>query len=69
MEEKSDDILYIGFNQDFSCFSLGTERGFKILNTYPFKDTFKRGRVWLLTQNLTEELELWRCFFAATFWL
>lgn len=45
MEEKGDDILYIGFNQDFSCFSMGTERGFKILNTYPYKDTFKRGRL------------------------
>lgn len=35
-------ILYISFNQDFSCFSIGTEKGFKIFNTYPFKDNIDR---------------------------
>ena len=42
---ESDDkteILYIGFNQDFRCFSVGTNVGFRIYNTDPFKINFER---------------------------
>lgn len=35
-------ILYVSFNQDSSCFSVGTETGFKIYNTNPYKPNFER---------------------------
>lgn len=36
------EILYIGFNQDYKCFSVGTKVGFRIYNTEPFKLNFER---------------------------
>ena len=36
-------ILYLSFNQDSTCFSVGTDTGFKIFNTNPFKPNFERG--------------------------
>jgi len=42
-ETKNDSIICVSFNQDTSCFAAGTERGFRIFNTYPFKDNFERG--------------------------
>jgi len=41
---NKDTILSISFNQDASCFAAGTERGFRIFNTFPYKDNFERGR-------------------------
>jgi len=35
-------ILDISFNQDQGCFAISTEQGFRIFNSYPFKDTFHR---------------------------
>jgi len=35
-------ILNISFNQDQGCFAVGTEKGFLIFNSYPFRDTFQR---------------------------
>eukprot|EP00826_Nyctotherus_ovalis_P064971 TRINITY_DN953_c0_g1_i7.p2 TRINITY_DN953_c0_g1~~TRINITY_DN953_c0_g1_i7.p2 ORF type:complete len:372 (+),score=98.92 TRINITY_DN953_c0_g1_i7:82-1197(+) len=35
-------ILDISFNQDQGCFTISTEQGFRIFNSYPFKDTFNR---------------------------
>jgi WD40 repeat protein len=35
-------ILDISFNQDQGCFVLSTEKGFRIYNSYPYKDTFQR---------------------------
>ena len=35
-------MIDISFNQDNSCFSIGTENGFKIYQTYPFKGPYKR---------------------------
>jgi hypothetical protein len=33
-------MLYASFNQDFSNFVVGTEKGFKIFNSYPLKDSY-----------------------------
>ena len=37
---KNDDIIYMSFNQDYSCFILGTENGFKVYQTYPYKEPY-----------------------------
>ena len=50
MEDKSNkifnenplEILYLSFNQDTSCISIGSESGFKIVNTCPFLDLYFR---------------------------
>lgn len=42
MESVEDQMLYVTFNQDASCFAVGTEKGFKIFNSFPFKDSFER---------------------------
>lgn len=44
-QPPSEQILFVGFNQDQGCFTLGTSKGFRIFNTHPFKDTFHRGKV------------------------
>lgn len=36
------EILYISFNQDNSCVSIGTELGFKIIKVCPFLDLYYR---------------------------
>ena len=35
-EEEIEKILWISFNQDFSCFLIGTESWYKIFNSYKF---------------------------------
>ena len=35
-------ILVANFNQDGACFAIGTENGFKIFNSSPFRDNFER---------------------------
>ena len=46
IEDKNDQmlnkLLNISFNQDNSCFSIGTERGFRIYDTYPIKHQYER---------------------------
>lgn len=44
VESKADtsSMLYVTFNQDASCFAVGTETGFSIYNSFPFKDNFTR---------------------------
>lgn len=39
---KDSEILYTSFNQDQGCFAIGTQTGFKIFSTSPFKETFSR---------------------------
>ena len=41
-ETEDYSMLNISFNQDNSCFSIGTETGYKIYQTYPFKGPYKR---------------------------
>ena len=41
-EINDDSMLYVSFNQDNSFFSIGTERGFRIYQTYPFSDPYER---------------------------
>ena len=43
----SEKILSVGFNQDQGCFTVGTSLDFRVLNTFPFKDTFFRGNTAL----------------------
>lgn len=50
-------ILYVSFNQDSSCFSVGTETGFKIYNTNPYKPNFERSNYYI---NLTINIRSWR---------
>ena len=41
-ESSQDKILCLSFNQDSSCFAIGTERGFKIYSSYPISHCFER---------------------------
>lgn len=42
LHENPSEILYLSFNQDSSCIAIGTESGFKIINTCPFLDLYYR---------------------------
>lgn len=37
-------IISTSFNQDQGCFACGTENGFKIFNSFPFKDSHQRSK-------------------------
>lgn len=39
---KVNEILYVSFNQDQTCFVCGTESGFRVYSTDPFHLTFRR---------------------------
>jgi len=42
MEPKQNELLFAGFNQDNQCFSVGTNKGFRIYNTDKFSLKFER---------------------------
>jgi len=41
---QNNQILFTSFNQNQGCFACGTESGFKIFNSYPFKDCHNRSK-------------------------
>ena len=43
--KTKEEILYLSFNQDQGCFSAGTQTGFRVYNTKPFKDQFVRSKL------------------------
>jgi hypothetical protein len=49
--ESLEQMLYITFNQDSSCFAVGTEKGFKVFSTYPFKENFERGFYFIIINS------------------
>ncbi len=64
------EILYCNFNQDQGtpsdhsllilkgCFAIGTQNGFKIYSTNPFKETFSRGTASIRLFSL-KNLKTW----------
>ncbi|CAN8268018.1 unnamed protein product [Cochlearia groenlandica] len=41
-ESDEAELVSVSWNQDYTCFSTGTSRGFRIYNSEPFKETFRR---------------------------
>jgi hypothetical protein len=41
--DPDSEVLFVGFNQDHGCFVCGTNSGFRIFNSDPFRETIKRG--------------------------
>lgn len=38
----TDEVLFVTFNQDHTLIAIGTEKGFRIYNSVPFKELFHR---------------------------
>ncbi|BFZ62573.1 autophagy protein [Saitoella coloradoensis] len=42
LADKADGIVHVNFNQDYSCISVGTRRGYKIYNCDPFGKCYSK---------------------------
>lgn len=59
--DKSDnELLFINFNQDFSCISAGSKHGYRIYNCEPFGKCYSKGSRNLCIKSVGTSGELTR---------
>jgi autophagy-related protein 18 len=45
VDKSNNEILFLNFNQDFSCVSVGTEKGHRIYNCEPFGKCYSKRKL------------------------